>query len=160
MRDFEGLSVAKKELDYYQIALNHLLERGGRGTDTAVAIEIGANQSTVSRIKLGYNKGTVETREAIARALKTTYYDMMTLGKALKEGVGPEEVIEPSISYKSSLLRQAAKMMKQLDDEGNEEDAKHIFRTIEDVCKSKELDRQLAELEKLLGKNSAGGSHA
>jgi phage repressor protein C with HTH and peptisase S24 domain len=63
--------------------LAYLLERKGRGAQTAVAIEAGISQSYLNQIKAGSRTGRVKVLHAIAGALDTTYEEMLRLGESL-----------------------------------------------------------------------------
>lgn len=68
---------------FFQKALNYLLERNGRGAQTEVAIEAGISQSYLNQIKSGTRIGSIRTLHAIAKALGTSYEDMLRLGESI-----------------------------------------------------------------------------
>jgi len=72
--------------DCFSIALAHYLEKSGRGSETALAIDSGVAQPTISRIKLGRSYGLRANCNKIAAALNTTYEDMIALGRRIYDG--------------------------------------------------------------------------
>ena len=72
-----------------------MLERKGRGAQTEVAIEAGISQSYLNQIKAGTRIGSIRTLHAIARALGTSYEEMLRLG----ESVSLPDKIPASMSH-------------------------------------------------------------
>jgi len=80
-----------KTENYFAIALQHILEQRGRGSETVLAIDSGVSQSTINRIKSGRSFGLRSNCVKIADALGTTYDEMWLLGKQLNRGAAAEE---------------------------------------------------------------------
>ena len=79
----------------YSKALDYLLNRLGYGAETTVALESGVSQSQINKIRKGVQGGRPETLEAIAKAFKTDYPEMLILGRRLLDGAHPEAHPEP-----------------------------------------------------------------
>ena len=82
------------EEKYFAAALSYYIEKGGRGSETVLAIESGVPQPTISRIKNGHSHGLRSNCKKLADALGTAYGDMWNFGQAICSGQDPEGYLE------------------------------------------------------------------
>ena len=90
--------------NYFALALDAYITDAGRGSETALAIESGVPQPTISRIKSGHSYGLRSNCHKIAAALHTTYEDMLLQGKQIAAGEKPGDNAETESKELSEML--------------------------------------------------------
>jgi len=110
----EGYKISEGNEIFFRKALAYLLGRKGRGAQTEIAIEAGISQSYLNQIKAGTRTGSVKTLHSIAKALETTYEDMLRLGEGIaqsdqKPGTSPQPMQNPPMGAYPPLNRNSDK---------------------------------------------------
>jgi transcriptional regulator with XRE-family HTH domain len=121
------------EIDYFRIALKHLVkERGGQSN---VALDSGLSEGYISQIVNGKRKNpSRRTLTNLSAALKTAYHDMIALGKDIaghgnpKAPTPPDDLLSHTVKMQDIRLaalqdtvnKLQAALQKLTDDTGHE----------------------------------------
>ena len=97
-------------------------------------------------ILTGERAGSLEAREAIARAVGLTHEEMLGLGRSLC-GEGPRS------PHENPMISKIVQMLLAMDAEGDKESIEHLFRIVEEKVEVKELKGRYKDLLAKTGTN-------
>lgn len=72
-----------QENDYFRIALSHIVNERGRGTQNTLSIDTGLSDAYISQVIAGKRSPSVNVQIKIVKALGIDYLDFLALGKKL-----------------------------------------------------------------------------
>lgn len=131
--------------DHYIVALKHVMAQRGFKQKHLVE-KTGMSQGNVSMILTGERAGSLEAREAIARAVGLTHEEMLGLGRSLC-GEGPRS------PHENPMISKIVQMLLAMDAEGDKESIEHLFRIVEEKVEVKELKGRYKDLLAKTGTN-------
>ena len=117
--------------DYFVIGLRYLLDIHGL-SDRKAAEACGVSQPTLSDILAGRSEGRLKNREKIARGMGRTYAQVLDLGR--------EQMDEALITrYRNPMALKLVQMIGRMDQEGDDEALRRLFRIAEERDEVKAL---------------------